>query len=404
MEIALIKTDESNHCQRKKILWVSLLLLDVQLHKTTQLEILKNLSERGYDTSLIAMRSKNMFQTKNSQVRIISIPLRYIPIISPIMFALALLFFLPLYIIISKPDYIITDPDISIFSFLPMLPLFKFYKIKIVLDIRSIPVEITGIQGFLRNLFFIASVFIAKKLFDGITIITFPMRQDVCEKYDINPKRVGVWSSGVSMELFNPEVHNSKDANLRRELGLTGKFVVLYHGIFSENRGLTETIEAMSIVKRAKYNVVFFLLGTGPIVKSLKDMVHAKKLHDTVIIHDKVAYEEVPKYIAMSDVGIVPLPDHPYWRLQCPLKLLEYLAMKKVVVLTSIPAHQTIIGKEMCGLYFSSINPIEIAKSIIYAYNNREKLEEWGLSGRKIVAKKYSWEKVAGDLETYLIC
>jgi len=116
-----------------------------------------------------------------------------------------------------------------------------------------------------------------------------------------------------------------------------------------------------------------------------------------------VDYAEVPKYIAMCDVGIVPLPDLPYWRFQCPLKLLEYLAMKKVVIVTDIPAHRAIIGKEKCGIYISSVKPIGIAKSITYAYNNKEKLGKWGEIGRTIIKQEYTWEKVARDLENYLL-
>jgi glycosyltransferase involved in cell wall biosynthesis len=403
MVAAIVKKAKPNNFNGRKILWVSFLILDVHFHKTSQLEILRNLTKRGYDTSLIAMRSKNAFQTENSQVRVISVPLRYIPIISPVMFAIVILFFLPLYIIFSKPDYIITDPDVSIFGFASAAPLSKLRRIKLVLDVRSTPVETVGFQGFLRTFSFATSIFIARKFFDGMTIITLPMKKEICKRFNINPKRVGIWSSGVSTTLFNPENYNSEGADLRRKLGLTRKFVVLYHGVFSANRGLTETVEAMSIVKRANSNVVFFLLGRGPLDHNLKDLIQMKKLQDNVIIHDPVEHAEVPKYIAMCNVGIIPLPDHPYWRFQCPLKLLEYLAMKKVVIATHVPAHQLVIGTEMCGLYISSVKPIEIAKSIMYAYRNREKLEEWGTSGRKIVEEKYSWEKVARDLENYLL-
>jgi glycosyltransferase involved in cell wall biosynthesis len=159
----------------------------------------------------------------------------------------------------------------------------------------------------------------------------------------------------------------------------------------------------MLIVRRAYPDVVLFLLGAGPIVPGLKELIQKEKLQDNVIVHDPVDYAEVPKHIAMCDVGIIPLPDLAYWRFQCPLKLLEYLAMKKVVIATDIPAHRSIIGKEKCGIYISSAKPMEIAKSIMYAYHNREQLEEWGKTGRKIIKQKYTWEKVAKNLENYLL-
>ena len=400
--IVIFKTAKPNNGQKKKLLWVSVLILDVHLHKESKLGILGGLVKRGYAPTLIAMRSHLLVKPENPKLHILSIPLRYVPVISPIMFTIAMFLFLPLYLLVSKPDYIITDPNVSIFSFASVLLLSKLRRIKLVLDIRSPPVEVSGFRGFLQTFSFIESISIAKKFFDGITILTPSMKKEVSGRFGLDPETVGLWSSGVSISKFNPEIYNLEKVNLRKKLGLSGKFVVLYHGVFSSNRGLKETIEAMSILKNVNSNVIFLLLGAGPSDKKLKDLIQDRKLQDNVIIHGPVELAEVPKFIAMCDVGIVPLPNHPYWRSQSPLKLLEYLAMSKVVLLTSISAHRLVVGKELCGIYISLATPVEIAKSILYAYDHREQMEEWGKCGRKIVEEKYTWEKLASNFENYL--
>jgi hypothetical protein len=40
--------------------------------------------------------------------------------------------------------------------------------------------------------------------------------------------------------------------------------------------------------------------------------------------------------------------------------------MEKAVILTDIPAHRAVIGEAKCGVYISSVNPMEIAKAIEY--------------------------------------
>jgi glycosyltransferase involved in cell wall biosynthesis len=247
------------------------------------------------------------------------------------------------------------------------------------------------------------SVLIAKKLFDGITIITATMKKKVCNDFDLKPDKVGVWTSGVSDSLFNPKNLISESMELKRKFGLTGKFVVFYHGVFSSTRGLTETIDALKILLPKYPNIVFFLLGTGPLASKLSALIQTEGLQENVIIGNPVDQVEVPKFISMCDIGIVPLPDHPYWRFQSPLKLLEYLAMEKVVILTDIPAHRAVIGEATCGVYISSINPMEIAKAIEYVYLNKDSLKERGKIGREIVKREYTWEKVAGSLENYLL-
>jgi len=398
-----IKEMENQKNLKKRILWASFLVLDVHFHKTSRLEVLKNLARKGHNVSLLAVRSGEASRIDDSELNIILVPLRYFPILSPVMFAVVLFVFLPFYVMISKPHYIITEPDFSIFGFASVIPFSKLKKTKLILDVRSTPVETTDFRGLLRALCFTMSVLIAKRFFDGMTIITPLMKEEVCKKFSIDPKFVGTWSSGVSTTLFNPDSYVSDGKELKRKLGLSKKFVVFYHGAFSANRGLTETIKAMSIVKRFRSDIVLFLLGTGPIADNLKNLIRMNNLQDNVVIHSPVDYVDVPKYIAMSDVGVVPLPNHPYWKHQCPLNLLEYLAMGKVVIATDIPANRLVIGERECGIYLSSVKPIDIAKAIEYAYHNKEQLKEQGATGRAIITEKYTWEKVATDLENYLL-
>ena len=401
--MAVLTKERTINYQKISTLWVSFTILDVDLHKTALLHILRQFAEFGHKPSLIAVRSKNASQIEDPRVRIVSVPLRYVPVVSPVMFTIVLVFFLPVFIIISKPDFIIFDPDVYILSSLPTLLISKFKEVKFVLDVRTVPVETVGFRGFLRKFWFSVSILVAKELFDGITIITPSMKKKVCSDFALNPDKVGVWTSGVSDSLFNPRNFILESAELKRRLGLTGKFIVFYHGVFTPTRGLTETIDALKILLPKYPNIVFFLLGTGPLASKLSALIQKEGLQGNVIIANPVNHSEVPKFISMCDVGIVPLPDHPYWRFQCPLKLLEYLAMEKVVILTDIPAHRAVIGEAKCGIYISSVKPMEIANAIEYVYLNKDSLKERGKIGREIVKREYTWEKVAGSLENYLL-
>jgi len=396
-----LKEDEQSPHLNKRIVWVTFLVLDAQLHKTSQFEILGNLAKKGYDTTLIAIQSKSKFLNKKKQMSVVAIPLRNIPIITSFVYGMLIFLFLPFYVVFSKPDFIITQPTIPIISFISTFPISRIKRIKILLDIRTVPVQ-TGLRGFLHDFLFTTSILVAKKFFDGITIITSSMKEEICRKYKLNPDLIGVWSSGVSPTLFNPETWIPHGLEIRDRLGLVSRFVVFYHGVLSPNRGLVETIEAIKLLRHEHPEVVLFLLGSGPLTPVLKELVEKDKLDSNVIIHDKVDYEDVPKYISMSDVGIIPLPDLHYWRSQSPLKLLEYLAMEKVVINSDIPAHRDIIGEETCGIYIPLINSANIAKSIIYALQNKNKLKNWGKIGRSIIRKGYTWQIIASDLESYI--
>jgi glycosyltransferase involved in cell wall biosynthesis len=391
----------------KKIVWLTPLFLDIQLHRTTQLEIIKNLAKKGNDIILIGMRSKNSFRLphnddeRSNLPRLRLVPIRYFPVVAPVIYAFVAAFILPLIILSFEPDFVIIDPDISVISSIPGIIISKLRKTKFVLDIRSVPVELQSYRGLLRNFWFNISVLIAKSLFSGITTITPMMKEDVCTDFSLKPSKIGVWTSGVSAKLFDPDVCNIQSNNMRNKFGLSEKFIVFYHGNLSSSRGLLETCEAM--IKLKKYpKIVLYLLGSGPFALSLKSFIKREKLQDNIIIHDPVEYEQVPNFICMSDVCIIPLPDHPDWRSQSPLKLFEYLSMEKVVIATDIPAHRSVLENQKCGIYLSSVKPEEIAKIIEYASDNKEQLSSWGKQGRKIILQKYTWDKVAGVFEDYL--
>lgn len=391
---------EYRHSKETGIAWISFLVLDLSLYKTTQLEILRHLAERGYRVYLFAICSKEKIKSNNPRLHLTSIPLRYVPVITPFLFAIATVVSSPFYIARERPKFIIVEPNLSVLIFV-WKTLFSSLGIKIILDIRSTPVGLVNFRRYLSALWFNVSVVIGKNVFDGMTTLTSRMKQEICEKFQIQPKFVGVWTSGVSTTLFDPEKYSG--ISLRKKLSLTNRFIIMYHGSLSINRGVLESIEAIKIVKDRYPDIVFFVLGGGPGYSTMKKLVQEIGVQDNVIFHNSVPHHEVPKFIKMIDVGIVPLPDLPQWRNQCPLKLLEYLAMKKVVIATDIPAHRDVLGKCKCGIFVSSADPKEIAKAIIYAYKNHGLLSGWGKFGRIIVKEKYTWDEVAERLENYLL-
>jgi glycosyltransferase involved in cell wall biosynthesis len=383
-----------------RIIWLECIILDLSLSKTTELEILNSLSKLNHTVELIALRSRTRIESKS--IRLTLIPLRKVSLVTPILFTLVTALLMPFRIAFSGVDVIITEPGANFLAIIPSLLFAKLKKTKIVLDVRSPPVEAYGLPGLIEKNCFSLSILFSKKFFDGMTIITPRMRDEICQKYNIDKSFVGTWSSGVSTSVFDANKYVLKKNKLKEKLNLSNKFVIIYHGYFAQDRGLKETIDAMDLLKNSYPDIVLFLLGNGLFESSLKSLAEAKKLNN-VIIHEPVEYFEVPKFIAMSDSGVIPLPDLPHWRSQCPLKLLEYLAMEKPIILSDIPAHRVIINSEKCGIYLGSIEPQEIARAIVYAYRNKENLEKWGKKGKEIVNNKYTWEKVANDLEAYLM-
>jgi glycosyltransferase involved in cell wall biosynthesis len=386
-----------------RITWASTLILDLSLHRTTQIELLKNLATNGNDVFLIGMRSKERLTLKDASPCLIQIPIKFVKVLSELAYMVVLAFFLPFYLLWSKPDIVIMDLGLSIFGSIPGLMVSKFIKTKFILDIRSTPVDLKGILGALHVIQFDLSVFFAKRFFSGISIITPMMRDEICKRYSIKPEKFGIWTSGVSESLFDPIRWKASGEQLRREFGLSKSFILFYHGSLTIEREIPQLIEASKHFIQQGNDFVLFLLGSGPAVPLLTQMVKKESIERNVIIHDAVKYEEVPKFISMSNVCIIPLPNNSLWRYQSPLKLLEYFSMQKVVIATDMPAHRRVAGNAECCLYLQSTNIESIIKSIEFSMLNKGKMKAWGASGRAIILREYTWSKVASDFEKYLI-
>ena len=227
------------------------------------------------------------------------------------------------------------------------------------------------------------------------------MRTEVCRQFQINPRSMGVWSSGVSTALFNPQKYDREA--LRKASGLDHKFVVFYHGILSKPRGSIESIKSIALLKNSIRMLFYSCSGDKDSFPILNDAIIECGVQDNIVLHDKVPYEEVPKFIAMCDVGLVPIPNLSIWRNQCPLKLIEYASMGKVIVATDIPAHRQVLGNCQNVVFIPSGSSEEIAKAILEIYDDFGRFASNGECAKAIVNEKYSWQKIAANLEKYLL-
>jgi glycosyltransferase involved in cell wall biosynthesis len=384
---------------RKNIVWLCSAVFGLDM-VVSQEEMTKYLSEYLGDVTLFSASQKTI-RLKTSRGHFFFIPLHFVPLLTRLLYNIALALYMPFYIVIKKPDCIITDKDTAIIgSFLKQL-MFR-PKFKVILDIRTTP--LMGLDKFYDRydpFSFSLAVRIAEKKFDGITIVSESMKKEVCYCYGIDPAAVGVWTSGVPTDLFNPENVDKKE--LRKTFNLGNKFVIFYHGSMSINRGIIETIRSIAILKEEFDDLVLFILGEDPIVPVLKKTAKDLGIDDKVVFHNRVPYHDVPRYIAMSDVGVVPLPNIENWRNQSPLKTLEYLSMQKVIIATDIPANREIAGDSKCVIYVPSSDPDKIANGIKFAYENRENIEKWGALGRIIVGRKYDWKKISKNFGDYIL-
>ena len=386
-----------------KVLWINQTSINQCISNTSRIEVPKFLKNFGHQVVMVVpevgwRRSSRISWWDKVHVIRVPFPRFQIPF-----FLIQLFFLLPFLLRVYQPDVVITDyPSVPAVALLAFGARLKMLKLRFILDVRSCPVQIVGFGGEWRRFQYFVSLTLAKYTYQGLTVITEELKREIVRDLKINPDLIGQWSSGASIELFNPEGVAEKS---KAEFGLENRFVVMYHGTFRPERGIETAIKAVSNLARKGYPIGLFVLGDGPLLQTLNDVLRRSQADNCVVIHPPVDYEEVPSFIKMADIGInIPRVDIAWWKSQSFLKVMEYLSMEKPVVLSNIIAHQEVVGTQQPFVSFVNDNDIEdVEQAILHFYDLRQDIMKLGKNARQLICSQFTWENQARKLENYLL-
>jgi glycosyltransferase involved in cell wall biosynthesis len=265
-------------------------------------------------------------------------------------------------------------------------------RIKLILDVRSIPVEDKGIHGFLAEQYF--RYCLKSNCYDAISIISDGMLNEIKEKYSLQSiNHFIVWDSGYDDSIFKPTNHiaDGKTEN---------KLTLIFHGSLSKNRGLFEAVQAVNLLlRRGSKDIRLILIGNGNAQAALYNLVIRMNLQNNIFFIPQVNHDEIPSYLATADLGIDLLPDHSWWRHQSSLKVKEFIAMGLPVLATDLPCHRNISN---AILLINNNNPSTIAQAI-QDYENYPIEQKRSLSLIALAdSKKHTWRAKAKILSDFI--
>ena len=369
--------------------------------ESTTVKPLAELARRGHQVTFLALTaSKSIVRRTVPGFNLDLVPkLKELPVLCRVFFEFVAVW--RLLKSIARLDAVILD-NYSVPMLFPVLLLRRLcsHTPVLLLHIETNVVE----EGELRTLavtFLDAlSIKLASILFDKI-LFSSQMMMDLYQKmYRISTSKIGVWANSVEAN-FAETTNEKKTTLLRQELGLTGQVGFLYHGWISKSRGTIELVEAFRILKERSTNATLVLLGYGPEREAISRYIAAHNLEDVVKLRGPVDHSEVPTYIAACDAGITTIPDHIWFRYQNPIKVLEYLAMNKPMIVSDIPAHRWIIGNKPVALYLKGTDPYSIADGVCTFLKSANSFDP--TLGKRIVEERFTPEKIADMLESQIL-
>lgn len=116
---------------------------------------------------------------------------------------------------------------------------------------------------------------------------------------------------------------------------------------------------------------------------------------DNVLLTGRVPFEHLPKYCQYFDVCFIPFRPGPVAECTSPLKLFEYFALEKPVVVTE--------GMRECTQYdevYSANSVKTFSDAINYAFESSNSPEY--KAKLRMLADKNSWDNLVTQYEHYL--
>lgn len=237
-----------------------------------------------------------------------------------------------------------------------------------------------------------------------VVSVTKRMAAELSRQYRVPQDRIEVIENGANTLLFRP----LDKMDCRRRLGLElGQRLVCFEGSLYPWHDVTTLLAAMHHIRAENVSIDLIIVGDGPLRSSLESQAHQLDLAGVVKFVGEVPYEDVPYYIGASDLGVAPLTRDRNERIGVsPMKVYEYVACGRPVVVTRLPGIAEWVERERIGRLVEPNDPEDLARRILDTVGDEEMQKRLEIQGPEIVQREHSWSAVASrivDLSARLV-
>lgn len=230
-----------------------------------------------------------------------------------------------------------------------------------------------------------------------VVAVTEGIRKGLLEGKGVPAEKVLFLPNGVDTELFRPGI---ADIVFKRSLGLEGKRVILYQGSEGYAHNLESVLHCAKLLAQAR-DIHFLFVGNGSSRTNLERLTHELNL-DNVTFLNPVRKEELPRFFAIAECGLVSLRALPLFEGARPAKTLPILSSGKPVLYVGEGEGARLILDAQAGIVVPPGDPEALAAAVRTLLGDPELAARMGQSGRVYVEQHLRWrslvEKWVADL------
>lgn len=300
-------------------------------------------------------------------------------------------------IFLTKPDVMIaTSPQFFCGWTGVLLKVFRNFPF--VLEIRDIwPESITSVHADLPPLIFNFVGWMEKVMYKAakhIVTVGEGYKWKLVQERGLSENKISIIMNGVDSVHFFP---HEKNEQLLNQYGLGGKFVCSYIGTIGMACGLKTVLDAAERLQQEGNNhIVFALVGDGAVREELQQEMGSRKISN-VIFTGRRPKNEIPDWIASSDVNLVHLKKAELFTTVMPSKIFESAGCARPMIIGVDGFAKKFILDAEAGLSMEPENASELVKVLKKMESAPELCKELGTNAYKRIASKYNRDQQAEE-------
>jgi colanic acid/amylovoran biosynthesis glycosyltransferase len=205
-----------------------------------------------------------------------------------------------------------------------------------------------------------------------------------------DPRKIRVHHSGIKLALF-PYAERRPTANEPIRIFSVGRLV--------EKKGLAYAIQAIARLKAAGGQVVYTIVGEGPLRARLEQMVAECDLRSEVHLVGPRRHDEVITLLQDAHLLVAPCVTAETGNQEgIPNVLKEAMAMGIPVLSTRHSGIPELVEHHVSGLLVAERDSEALAASLAYLMDHPEEWPAMGRAGRQRVEAKFNIEKLNKEL------
>ena len=207
-------------------------------------------------------------------------------------------------------------------------------------------------------------------------------------KFDINDNKLIYLPNGFSPRYFKPydKIRHVKSLGIP----ISGKRILLNIAGLEEYKGHIYLIESMKGVLATRNDVMLYIIGQGPLGRTLHSLINKYGMRDEVILVDgNKPTIEIVLWMNACDVFILPSLSESFGIVQ-----IEAMACGKPIVATLNGGSEEIIINDKLGILVKQMDIEGMEKAILEALSKK-----WDNAYITEYSKQFLWNNIAAEIE-----